>query len=170
MPRVAVRSSFRKIYVITGVVLLTVGVVVSIVLVKMHQSQTARQRQAENTVLKEAQMLDNTQQYVLETRGLQDYIDSNPPEQYRYSVLLQLGVLALNRQDYVSALKWYKQAETASGKVQLQDAAGAGEAEAALGHKQAAIGYYKQAANLSNTSNLGQTNYAAIVKTLESSP
>lgn len=170
MPQVYQKRHWKRFIMPLLALAIIAGIMVAVVWRLRSQQDAQDQAKQAAAVLKEAQTLDNSHKYTFETQVLENYVNTNPPKQYQYQPLLQLGVLALNHQDYAGALKWYKRAEAVSGKVQLLDAAGAGEAEAVLGNKQAAISYYQQAANLANTSDPNETNFKAEIKALESAP
>ncbi|HEY2004104.1 MAG TPA: hypothetical protein VGH44_03220 [Candidatus Saccharimonadia bacterium] len=172
MPQVTVPRPRKRIAITVIATLLIIVLISAAAALFLFRAKPMPQPgQAEAAALAAAQKLDATHQYTLEAQVLQDYLKTKPPKQYQYQPMLQLGTLALNRHDYAAALQWYKEAEAITGKVQLQDAAGAGESEAALGNKQAAIAYYKQAVALSDPNNFyGQTDYRALLKSLEASP
>jgi tetratricopeptide (TPR) repeat protein len=107
---------------------------------------------------------------------LKNYLATNPPHQYQYRVAIQLGTLSINKPDYPAALHWYQQAQAVNnGKLEMDAAVGAAIASANLGHKQAAIDYYRKAIALTDQSadapsNSGIENYKNSIRALGGTP
>jgi tetratricopeptide (TPR) repeat protein len=128
------------IVMLAVVLVLVIAGAVYLALVKNQQAVGAQ------STWKQAEQLDQNQLYNNEYVLLSNYINSNPPKQYRYRVLVQLGLLASNQKKYQDSLKWYQQAKSVrKGEDEIPLDIGLASAEANLGDKQAAIADYKQA-------------------------
>jgi tetratricopeptide (TPR) repeat protein len=119
----------------------------------VHWQTQLQQSQQSALVTQQAQQLDHADKYAQEETVLKDYISTNPPKKYSYPVLVQLGTLGINLQDYSDALKWYEQAAVANGgKPEIEVAVGLAVSEAKTGNKEAAISDYRQAIQLAGAS------------------
>lgn len=124
-------------------------------------------------VMQQADRLDQAGRLHDEQQVLATYINSHPPKQYRYQPLLKLGDLSYDAHQDTQAITYYKAAESANGKVQLQDAIAIAVAAQALGDKSTAIYYYRQAIKLTPNDPQVANNisdYKAAIKYLGGTP
>ncbi len=137
------------------------------------QLRAQHQLKQYNTAMQQATNLESHDNLMTAQNVLKTYLQTNPPDKYRYTVLLLLGDLAYdNRQDAL-AVQDYKQAVSANGNKMTEIAAeDIGQAAASAGDKATALTYFKRALALTQAQP-GVSNDAAdlqaTVQNLESS-
>jgi len=146
VPQVVVLHDEHKKHVLSvALVAAGVGVAAIVVLVIMVNLVWAGQH-AE--ALKNAQTLDGKKDYASEVEYLQRYVNTNPPQQYKYDALVAEGKAAENESQYRTAFVAYLSADTSSSKPNLDLKLDVARAATAIGDKATAVSYYKQAIDM----------------------
>jgi tetratricopeptide (TPR) repeat protein len=94
----------------------------------------------------QAKQLDANKQYKDEINLLENYVNSNPPEQYLEGIAAQLGDIAYRSVDYRAAYRWDLRAWTLEGsKPKLVMVVNVAQTAALSGDEATAISFYRQA-------------------------
>ena len=114
----------------TAIVVAGIGVVaIGAMVVAINLVWAAQHTEA----IKKAKSLDSKGQYSSEIQYLQDYVATNPPQQYRYGALVSEGKAAIKGRDYHRAYQAYLAADVMSSKPSLEVKLGVAQAAAAIG-------------------------------------
>ncbi len=127
-----------------------------------------------NSVMSQADYLDQELNYTDEASTLKNYLATNPPKQDRYKPLVLLGNLAVDDHNNAKAVQYYQQAVADDGGHLTEfDAETIGQTEAAEGNNTLALQYFKNAlkiaqANPAESGDIDDLN--ATIKNLEGQP
>jgi tetratricopeptide (TPR) repeat protein len=173
MPQVSItgRDVPSKTVAVTIVAVVLVIASISAYALWARQQRYEAAKREETLVTAEGQNYDFHQQYGSEQKVLTAFINSNPPKQYKYDPLVQLGAMALEQNQPLQAKKWYMEAEAASGTQQLEDVDGLASVYVMLGNKPEAIIYVRRAIaidqRIGNADNTDLLQYQQELKLLE---
>lgn len=170
MPQVIHSRSKRKRTLINWVVVIG-ALVITLAIVGFFDWRASQDKAAFNSAMQQATLLDHDRRYQDEKAGLEAYLNTNPPSQYRLGPYTVLGTISYQQRDYQGAINYYEAAVASNGgKPTEYLAEDIGQAAASAGDNATALKYFKLAIQLTDPKAQGTDlgDLKATVKNLES--